>query len=78
MANHLNQRYKSLIASILAMMFAGSFFLWASVSVYVLSYFHMKNVELGGTDVNERSIYYVDTALIALSAAGYNIGTYLL
>ena len=39
--------YMSLVASMLAMMFAGSFFLWASVSVYVLSYFHMKNKELG-------------------------------
>ena len=72
--------YMTVVGAVLIMMFCGSFFLWANISVYVLSYLHMKNEESGHKhpDVNESSIYYVDLALVALNCAGYNIGSFLL
>ena len=55
------------------MMFCGCFYLWANISVYVLSYLYKFN-----PDVNHNAIFYVDTALVLLNVAGYQIGSYLL
>ena len=54
-------------------MFNGCFFLWANISVYVLSYLYIYD-----PSVNQDAIFYVDTALILLNTTGYQIGTHLL
>lgn len=58
------------------MMFSGSFFLWSSISVYVLSYFHMMDPKKG--NITEASIYFVDLALVFLNCLGHIIGAKLL
>ena len=69
----------TVVGGVVIMMFCGSFFLWANISVYVLSYLHWKSVQAGGRfpDVGVNVIYYVDLALILLNVTGYNVGTYL-
>ena len=54
-------------------MFAGSFFLWAQISTYVLSYLHMENVkhDMKFMVVHTSSIFYVDFALALLNVIGY-------
>ena len=54
-------------------MFNGCFFLWANISVYVLSYVYKYD-----KTVNVDAIFYVDLALLALNVIGYQVGMYLL
>ena len=68
-----NAGYKTVIAGILIQMFTGCFFLWANISVYVLSYIYKFDKH-----VNQNGIFYVDVALVLLMVFGYQIGTYLL
>lgn len=56
-------------------MFGGSFYLWANISVYVLSYFKYQKTD---NDVSENSIYRVDIVLSVLNILGYLCGSYLL
>lgn len=55
------------------MMFNGCFFLWANISVYVLSFFYLYD-----KNINQNAIFYVDFILILLNCSGYQVGTYLL
>ena len=61
-------------------MFNGSFFLWAQISNYQLSYLHMENALSGSkdADVDVSSIYYVDLCLIVLNSLGFQVGAYLM
>jgi OFA family oxalate/formate antiporter-like MFS transporter len=63
---------RTLIGSVLLMLYLGCFFLWANISIYVLSYFHEINpgVSFGFT-------FLVDAVLVATQLVGYNIGLYL-
>ena len=63
----------AVVGGVLVQLFNGVYFLWASISNYVLSYMYIydKNVEIA-------AIFYVDLALLFLHCMGYQIGTYLL
>ena len=63
----------TVVGGILIQLFNGCFFLWASISNYVLSYMYIYD-----HDVDEAAIFYVDVALVFLNCFGYQIGTYLL
>lgn len=63
----------TVVGGILIQLFNGCFFLWASISNYVLSYMYIFD-----HDVDEAAIFYVDVALVFLNCLGYQIGTYLL
>lgn len=65
--------YLCIMAGILIQLFNGVFFLWANISVYVLSYIHIYDKK-----VNADAIYYVDMAAVFLNLVGYQIGAYLL
>ena len=65
-----------MIGGVLIMMFCGSFFLWASISVYVLSYFH--HIDPSKAKLGEKDIYWVDLGLVALNCIGHFVGSYLL
>ena len=54
-------------------MFNGCFYLWANISVYVLSYIYQFDPL-----VNQDAIFYVDVALCVLLCIGYQFGAYLL
>lgn len=60
-------------------MFGGSFFLWANISNYVVSYLHWENEKHGGgfTEPSTDTIFYVDNCLASLNLIGFNIGLYL-
>ena len=74
MANQSNVKgYLTIVAGVLIQIFNGCFFLWANISVYVLSYIYHFDPE-----VNQNAIFYVDTALVLLNVCGYQIGSYLL
>ena len=65
--------YLCLFAGVLIQLFNGVFFLWANISVYVLSYIYIYDKK-----VNADAIYYVDMATTFLTLAGYQIGAYLI
>lgn len=58
--------YLCLFAGVLIQLFNGVFFLWANISVYVLSYIYIYDKK-----VNADAIYYVDMATTFLTLAGY-------
>lgn len=58
--------YFCIFAGVLIQLFNGVFFLWANISVYVLSYLYIYD-----KDVNADVIYYVDMASTFLTLAGY-------
>jgi MFS family permease len=62
-----------IVGSILLQLFNGCFFMWANISVYVISFIYK-------TDKSIRSdaVFIVDFFLISLNVTGYSIGMYLL
>jgi len=62
-----------LFAGVLIQLFNGVFFLWANISVYVLSYIYIYD-----KNVNADAVYYVDMASTFLNLVGYQIGAYLI
>lgn len=65
--------YKTLVGGILIQLFNGSFFLWASLSPYVLSYMYIFD-----KSINLEAIYYVEVALVVLNSIGFMTGSYML
>jgi MFS transporter, OFA family, oxalate/formate antiporter len=65
--------YLCLFAAVLIELFNGVFYLWANISVYILSYIYIYD-----KNVNADAIYYVDMASTFLTLAGYQIGAYLI
>ena len=63
----------TVLGGVILQLFNGCFYLWASISVYVLSYMYMFD-----KTVDASAIFYVDVALILLMCGGYQVGTYLL
>lgn len=61
-----------LTAGILIQIFNGCFFLWANISIYVLSYLYHFD-----PTIRNSTTFYVDFALLALTVTGYNLGMYL-
>ena len=51
----------------------GCFFLWASISNYVLSYLYIFD-----KSINTDAIFYVDLGLVLWNCMGYQLGVYLL
>ena len=62
----------SLIGSVILMLYLGCFFLWANISIYVLSYFHEFN-----PNSSYGFIFIVDSMLVLFNWCGYWVGTYL-
>ena len=58
--------YMTVAGGILIQLFNGCFFLWASISNYVLSYIYIYD-----KNVDEAAIFYVDLALVFLNCFGY-------
>ena len=58
--------YLTIIGGILLLMFNGCFFLWANISVYVLSYFYIHD-----KTINQNAIFYIDFLLVLLNVTGY-------
>lgn len=54
------------------MLYLSSFFLWANISIYVLSYFHEKN-----PSASFDFVFIVDVLLVFFNWCGYWVGTYL-
>ena len=65
--------YLCILAGVLINFFNGCFYLWANISVYVLSYIYHFDKE-----VDQNAIFYVDVALVLLMTMGYQVGSYLL
>jgi len=63
----------TIIGGCLQQMFNGCFYLWANVSIYVISYMYIYD-----KSVNQNAIFYVDAALSLLNVCGYQVGAYLL
>ena len=62
----------TLIGGFFLMVYLGCFFLWASISIYVLSYFHQHD-----PSSSYDFIFLVDSALVLFNCIGYQIGAYL-
>jgi hypothetical protein len=63
----------TIVGGVIFQLFNGCFYLWASVSNYVLSYMYMYD-----RTIDASAIFYVDVTLIILMNGGYQIGTYLI
>ena len=55
-----------LLGGILIQLFNGCYYLWANISIYVLSYIYNFDPQ-----VNASAIFYVDVALLLLMNIGY-------
>ena len=62
-----------LLGGTLVQLFNGCYYLWANLSIYVLSYIYKFDPE-----VNASAIFYFDVFLLLLMNIGYQIGAYLL
>lgn len=62
----------TVIGGVLIQMFNGSFFLWPTLSIYVLSYLYQFN-----SGIDENAHFRVGFILVLLNCAGYQIGPYL-
>lgn len=60
---------KCVIGACLIQMFNGSFFLWAQISIYCLSYFKMVNGKK--SQVDENLIYQVDAIMSVFNVVGF-------
>lgn len=63
---------RALIGGILIQMFNGSFFLWPTLSIYVISYLKQFNGE-----IDENAHFRGNLILVLTNCAGYQIGPYL-
>ena len=68
-----NKAYMCLLGGILVQLFNGCYYLWANLSIYVLSYIYKFDPE-----VNASAIFYVDVVLVLLKNFGFQFGAYLL
>ena len=68
-----SKAHLTIIGGVLIQMFNGCFFLWASISNYVLSYLYIFD-----KSINTDAIFYVDLGLVLLNCLGYQLGVYLL
>lgn len=62
-----------LLGGIIIQLFNGCYYLWANLSIYVLSYMYKFDPE-----IESYAIFYVDVAMILMMNFGYPIGAYLL
>ena len=61
------------LGGICIQLFNGCFFMWANISIYVISYIYKFN-----PDIRIDTVFFVDFVLLQLNVVGYNIGMYLL
>lgn len=62
----------TVVGAVILMLYLGCFFLWANISIYVLSYFHEFH-----PDSSYGFIFIVDSMLVLFNWCGYWIGVYL-
>ena len=62
----------TVIGSVFLMIYLGCFFLWGNISIYVLSYFYLKD-----PDTSYGFVFLVDTMLLLANWCGYQLGTFL-
>jgi hypothetical protein len=63
----------SLFGGTAVMLVCGSFFLWANISTYVLSYIYLYD-----PTVDIKGVFLVDLLLVLLNCLGHLIGSYML
>lgn len=79
-AKHFRDGVMCLFGGFMIQMFGGSFFLWAQISNYVLSYLYWENKkhDFKFMKMTPTAIFYVDFALALVNVIGYQVGALLI
>jgi hypothetical protein len=63
---HFRNGVLTLVGGVSIQLFNGCFFLWANISLYIVSYMHQFDPNVG-----QGATFYVDVALTVLCVVGY-------